>query len=83
MNKEIKAILERNKRVERDKAWETSFTRRLIIAILTYLVIVLFLYTIKASHVWLTALVPTIAFVLSTLSLPIFKKLWLKFLYKK
>ena len=83
MNKEIKAILERNKRVEKDKAWETSFTRRLIIAILTYLVIVLFLYMIKASHVWLTALVPTIAFVLSTLSLPIFKKLWLKFLYKK
>lgn len=30
MKKEISAILERNRRVESDKAWETSKTRRAI-----------------------------------------------------
>jgi len=83
MNKEIKAIIERNKRVEKDKAWETSFTRRLIITIMTYLVIVLFLWMIKVDYPWLVALVPTIGFILSTLSLPFFKKLWVKYVYKK
>lgn len=79
MNKEIKAIIERNKRVEKDKAWETSFTRRVIIALMTYLLIVLFLWMIKFSEPWLNALVPTIAFVLSTLTLPFFKEIWLKY----
>ena len=79
MKKEIKAIIERNKRVEKDKAWETSFTRRSIIAIMTYLIIVLFLWIIDIKYPWLNALVPTIAFVLSTLSLGFFKKIWLKY----
>ncbi len=79
MNNEIKAIIERNKRVEKDKAWETSFTRRVIIAVMTYLLIVLFLWMIKVSEPWLNALVPTIAFMLSTLTLPFFKKIWLKY----
>lgn len=79
MNKEIKAITERNKRVEKDKAWETSFTRRVIIAVMTYLLIVLFLWMIKVSEPWLNALVPTIAFMLSTLTLLFFKKIWLKY----
>jgi len=78
MNKEIKKIIERNKKVEIDKAWETSFMRRSIIAVLTYLIIVLFLWLIKIRYAWLNALVPTVAFLLSTLSLGFFKKLWLR-----
>ena len=35
LEKEIKEIKERNKRVELDKRWETSLTRRLCICILT------------------------------------------------
>ena len=34
--KEIKKIQERNKRVELDKAWETSWTRKICICILTF-----------------------------------------------
>ena len=83
MDEEIKAIIERNKRVERDKRWETSFTRRFIIAIMAYLLIGLFLWIIKVPYPWLNALVPAIAFILSTLSLPFFKKFWLKHIYKK
>ena len=47
MEKRIEQIEQRNKRVEEDKAWETSFTRRLCIAILTYIVVVIYSYTIS------------------------------------
>lgn len=39
LEKEIPQIKERNKRVEADKAWETSTSRKIIIAIATYIVI--------------------------------------------
>ncbi len=78
-DKELKKIIQRNKRVEADKAWETSFTRRSIIAITTYLLIVLFLWIINITSPWLNALIPSIAFLLSTLTLPFFKKFWLKY----
>ncbi len=80
---EIESIKERNKRVEADKAWETSITRRIIIALMTYIIIVIFLYSINAKSPWLNAIVPTIGFVLSTLTLPYFKKAWLKYIYKR
>ncbi len=82
MEKEIESIKERNKRVELDKSWETSKTRRLIIAIMTYITIVIFLFLIKNSHPWLNATVPTLGFVLSTLILPTLKKYWIKYIYK-
>ncbi|PIN87581.1 hypothetical protein COV12_03100 [Candidatus Woesearchaeota archaeon CG10_big_fil_rev_8_21_14_0_10_32_24] len=74
---------QRNKRVESDKAWETSYTRRSIIAAITYLIVVWFLYLINAPTPWLNAFVPTAGFVLSTLTLPFFKKWWLRKIYKK
>ena len=83
MKKEIESIKERNKRVETDKAWETSKTRRAIIALTTYFVIVIFLYIIGVPEPWFVASVPTIGYVLSTLTLPFFKKFWIKNMYKK
>ncbi len=83
MKNEIETIMERNKRVEADKAWETSFTRRGIIAVLTYIIIVIFLMMIKIPNPWLNALVPTAGFVLSTLTLASFKKWWLKNVYER
>lgn len=74
---ELGKIKERNRRVEADKAWETSWTRRIIILVLTYLVIVIFFYVAKLPKPFLNAIVPSVAFVLSTLSLSLFKKLWL------
>ena len=47
LEEEIKKIKERNKRVEKDKAWEISTTRRVCICILTYLVVVIYSYLIK------------------------------------
>ena len=75
LEKEIKAIKERNKRVETDKAWETS----ICICILTYLVVVCYSWLIsKVSNIWLSSLVPVIGFTLSTLSLGLIRKIWEK-----
>ncbi|MBR5669577.1 hypothetical protein IKX12_00655 [Candidatus Saccharibacteria bacterium] len=77
--KEIDAIKARNKRVETDKAWETSWTRRLCIAALTYIVVVVYSFTIsRVQNIWLSSLVPVIGFTLSTLSLSLVRKIWEK-----
>ena len=78
IEKEINQIKKRNKKVESDKSWETSTFRRITIALMTYIIIVLFLWIIKLPNYWLNALVPTAGFILSTLSLPILKKWWIK-----
>ena len=70
MEDRIKAIEDRNKRVELDKAWETSWTRRGIIIVLTYFVVVLFFYFANLPNPFVNSIVPTLGFVLSTLSLP-------------
>ena len=77
MEERIKKIEERNKRVEEDKAWETSFTRRLCIALLTYVVVIVYTYTTsKINNVFLSSLVPVIGFTLSTISLTGIRKMW-------
>ena len=79
LEKEIKEIKERNKRVELDKRWETSLTRRICICVLTYIVVVIYSYIIsKTSNIWLSSLVPVIGFTLSTLSLKIVRNIWEK-----
>lgn len=79
IEKEIKAIKERNKRVETDKAWETSWTRRICICVLTYIVVVCYQWLIsKNSNIWLSSIVPVIGFTLSTLSLKLVRKIWEK-----
>lgn len=76
---EIKNIKARNARVELDKKWETSWTRRLCICVLTYIVVVVYCLMIEAgSNVFLSSLVPVIGFTLSTLSLGLVRKVWEK-----
>jgi hypothetical protein len=83
LKKEIAEIKLRNNNVEADKAWETSITRRLLLIIFTYLAISLYLQAIEVDRPWLNAIVPAVGFLLSTLTLSFFKKLWLKCCYKK
>lgn len=78
IKKDIKEIKERNERVEKDKAWETSLFRKILIAVLTYIVIVIFFFFAKLSNPFVNAIIPTLGFVLSTLSIPFFKKIWIK-----
>lgn len=77
MEERITKIEQRNKRVEDDKAWETSMTRRIFIALLTYVVVVLYTYaTTKVNNIFLSSLVPVIGFLLSTVSLNCIRKIW-------
>ena len=79
LNKEIEEIKKRNKRVELDKAWETSWTRKICICILTYIVVVFYSYMVRNyNNIFLSSLVPVIGFTLSTLSLNYIIKIWEK-----
>lgn len=79
LKQEIEKIKERNKRVELDKKWETSLTRRILIVILTYIVVVIYSFSIdKINNILLSSLVPVFGFVLSTMSLNGFRKVWEK-----
>ncbi|MCK5699159.1 MAG: hypothetical protein KAH93_04880 [Candidatus Aenigmarchaeota archaeon] len=80
LEREIEDIKERNLRVEADKLWERSYTRRILLVIFTYLAIGFYLQAIRIPQPWLNAIVPAVAFMLSTLTLPFFKKLWMKFI---
>lgn len=73
----IAALEARNARVDTDKMWETSITRRALIAVLTYLVIALYMGTVIHINPWINALVPALAFFVSTLTLQVGKRLWL------
>ena len=82
LENEINRINERNIKVESDKSWEISKTRKLIIAVFTYLAIGIYLWYIGIPMAFLNAIVPTAGFLLSTLTLPTFKKLWIRHFYK-
>lgn len=79
LEKEIEEIKKRNERVELDKKWETSMTRKICIAVLTYIVVIIYSSIIsKTSNVLLSSLVPVMGFILSTLSLKAIRKVWEK-----
>lgn len=79
----IYKIEERNRLVEQNKAWETSWTRRILLIIFTYLAIALYLQFVVGIEPWVNAIIPALGFLLSTLSLPWFKKIWIKYLYER
>jgi len=77
LEKRINDIEIRNKRVEGDKAWETSTLRKVLIIILTYIFAVLYLKIADTTNPFLGAVVPCIGFFISTQTLNIIKKKWL------
>lgn len=77
LEKEIEQIKQRNQRVELDKKWETSGTRKVCICVLTYIVVIIYSYlTNKINNIFLSSLVPVIGFTLSTISLNFIRKIW-------
>ena len=77
LEKRIKLIEERNKKVELDKAWETSYIRKICIMVLTYIVVIIYSYLVRNyDNILLSSFVPVIGFTLSTLSLKLVRKLW-------
>ncbi len=78
VEKRLEAIEERNERVEQDKAWETSLTRRATITVSTYIVVASYLIVIGNDKPLFNALVPATGYLLSTLVLGKIRGLWQK-----
>ena len=78
LENEIEQIKNRNKRVEENKAWETSTFRIVSICVLTYIVVAVFLYFIGVSNFLVSAIIPIVGFFLSTRSLDFLKNRWLR-----
>ena len=78
INFDLSSIHERNRKVEADKAWETSLTRIFSILIITYILASIVLLFIGVKNYFLSALVPTLGYFLSTQSLSFLKKWWIK-----
>lgn len=78
IQRRLDAIEYRNKRVEADKRWETSYTRRALLFAFTYIALGLYMWVIGVSQPWLNAIIPSIGFLLSTLTLPYIKEQWVK-----
>lgn len=83
LEEEINKIKERNKRVETEKSWETSWTRRLMLASLTYIVISVLFISMGIVSPLKNAVVPSIAFIVSNLSMPFIKKFWLRYIHQR
>lgn len=82
IEEEIEKIKFRNKKVETDKAWETSCTRKVTIAFATYIVMICVMYVLKMENPFISAIMPTLGFILSTISANLVKKFWIKKIYR-
>lgn len=74
----LTAIEQRNRRVEAEKAWETSWVRVLTVTIGTYVAATLLLWMIDVPNPYLGSLVPALGFLVSTRSLPSLKHWWIQ-----
>lgn len=79
LEQRIQKIESRNERVELDKKWEGSITRRFLIVFFTFISIGTYMWAIGVQQPLLNAVIPSLGFTLSTLSLPFFKKMWMQF----
>lgn len=82
IQKELEVIKNRNKKVEENKAWETSFFRKISIIVITYIVASAVMYFIGVERFLLNAYIPTIGYALSTLSLSFLKDIWIGKFFK-
>lgn len=80
---DIETIIARNARVEADKAWETSWARKLCIAAFTYVFLTCYLPFLGVPNSYLHATVPTLGYLFSTMSMGFIKSWWIEKSYKK
>jgi hypothetical protein len=83
LKEDIEEIKQRNTKVEADKAWEVSIFRKISIALITYIIASIIMYFIGVDNFLLNALIPTLGYILSTMSLPVLKKWWINRYLKK
>jgi hypothetical protein len=76
LEERIAAIEKRNLSVTLDKQWETSWTRKIAIMALTYMVVIVYLFIIGNDNPWINAIVPPVGFFLSTLAISRLRTMW-------
>ena len=75
LENEINNIKIRNKKVELDKKQETSWTRRICICILTYIVVIIYSYIVRNyDNIFLSSLVPVIRIYFINIIIKSYKK---------
>ncbi len=82
LEKEVKELQKRNARVDTNKAWETSLTRKLVLSALIYLLALGLFASEYDPHIYTDALLPAVAFLISTLTIQAVKNWWVKRVYK-
>lgn len=78
LEKRVAAIETRNKKVEADKAWEISWTRRIFIMTLIYATTGVYLHFVVHISPWVNGLVPVIGYFFSTVTIQKLKEWWIK-----
>lgn len=72
----VARIEARNRSVELDKAWETSWARRLLLTFFTYIALGIYMWAIDISRPFLNSIVPAVGFMISTFTMPWLKSKW-------
>lgn len=78
LQNDIDALKARNAKVEAEKAWETSSLRIGAIVVITYFVAVLLMVSLETPRPFFAALMPTVGFFLSTQTLPVLQRWYLR-----
>lgn len=79
LQSQVDELKHRNFLKDQDKAFESSWTRTITIICLTYGTLFGYMWGIGVNQPALSAIVPTVGFTLSTLSLPYLKQFWYYF----
>jgi hypothetical protein len=74
-------VKRRNNRVEKEHEWNTSFVRGLVIMVCTYVCLGLYMQLVDIDRPWINAIVPTVGFWLSTLSLDKLRPIYLRIMF--
>lgn len=74
LEERVAKLESRNRRVEADKAWEVSWTRRIILMILIYGTVIFYLHFVVHINPWINGFVPVIGYCVSTLTVSFIKK---------
>lgn len=77
LEKEIEKLKERNKKVEIEKAWETSFQRKISIVVVTYIFMIIVMYFLEIENIFISAIIPTLWYFLSTTSILVVKNIYI------
>ena len=83
LEERVSKLEARNRRVEADKAWETSWARRLSLMLLIYIVVVFYLRFVIHIDPWINGLVPVIGYFVSTFTISFLKQRFVDRLRKK